>query len=342
MAKPAQRNLVAILHAAVPPDAAADEQDTLVQIGVVAAALKRLGWTPVQVPVTLDLAAMAARLKKMNPAVVFNLVESLGGRGQHQHLPASVLDAMGLPYTGNGTVALFETTNKALTKCRLADAGIATAPWFEASEAPPKIAGKLIVKPVWEDASIGIDAGAVVGGVAEARRRMAEMAARHGGEWFAESFVDGREFNIAMLESPELPPDRPLLLPASELRFIDFPPGMPRVADYASKWDKGSFAYIHTPLCLDIEDELAPLIERLGEIALECWKLFGLRGYARVDFRLDRKNEPFVLEVNANPCLSPDSGFAAMLRKAGMSFDQGIDMIVESRLRREAAVQRAS
>lgn len=341
MAGPGRKGVAAVLHGWVPPNAPADEQDTLVQVGLAADALKRLGFEPVPVPVTLDLEAMAQRLGRLRPAIVFNLVESIGGAGRHQYLPTSVMDAMGVVYTGCGTAALFETTNKLVAKRRLMEAGIATAPWLDADGAHGKPAGKLIVKPVWEDASIDIDADAIVNGPAAAIKRMAGMQARRGGEWFAESFMDGREFYLALLESPGRALDDPLLLPAAELRYVDFPPGMPRVADYASKWNKTSFAYKHTPLSLDIEETVAPLIARMGETAHKCWRLFGLRGYARVDFRLDPKGEPFVLEVNANPCLTPDSGFAAMLGKAGLSFDQGIAMIVESKLRRGEQRKRA-
>ena len=258
---------VAILHGAVPPDAPPDDQDTLLQVEVVAGALKRLGYEATPVPITLDLAAMVRRLEEMNPAVVFNLVESIGGVGRHLHLPAAVMDAMGLPYTGCGTTALFETTDQLIAKRRLAEAGIATPAWLTEDGPDNGMTGRMIVKPVAEDASIGIDAGSVVTGVTAARRRMAEMRARRKDEHFAEVFLDGREFNIAMLELPERAPDDPLVLPAGELCFIAFPPGMPRIADYAAKWDESSLGYRHTPVRLGIPPADAPLVERMKTTA---------------------------------------------------------------------------
>ncbi len=332
---------VAILHGAVPPDAPPDDQDTLLQVEVVAGGLKRLGYEATPVPITLDLAAMVRRLEEMNPAVVFNLVESIGGVGRHLHLPAAVMDAMGVPYTGCGTTALFETTDKLIAKRRLAEAGIATPAWLTEDGPDNGMTGRMIVKPVAEDASIGIDAGSVVTGVTAARRRMAEMQARRNGDWFAEAFLDGREFNIAMLELPERASDDPLVLPAGELCFIAFPPGMPRIADYAAKWDESSLGYRHTPVRLGIPPEDAPLVEQMKTIAATCWRLFGLRGYARMDFRCDEAGRPYVLEINPNPALSHDTGFARMLGRAGMSFDQGIDAIVRSALRRHEPLRQA-
>lgn len=322
------RGTVAILHGAVPPDASADEQDTLVQVGSVAQALKRLGWRSTAVPITLDLAAMSRRLKQIDPAFVFNLVESIGGIGQHIHLAPNVLDAMGMPYTGCAAPALFQTSNKLLAKRRMLDSGVSTPGWIEPDGfvgGAPR--GRFIVKSAWEDASIGIDSSAVVDGIAAARRRMAEMNARCGGSWFAESYIDGREFAVALLEDPDHPRE-PLPLPVAEMSFIDFPPDMPRILDYASKWDKESFAYQNTPHVLDLPESDRPIVEQLIELSMRCWRLFELKGYTRVDFRVDRAGRPYVLEVNPNPCLSPDAGFAAMLQHAGISFDTGMDRII--------------
>ena len=70
------------------------------------------------------------------------------------------------------------------------------------------------------------------------------------------------------------------------------------------------------------------LLDQLRDIALRCWDVFGLAGYARVDFRVDRGGNPYILEINANPCLSPDAGFAAAVARAGMGFDQAVARIV--------------
>ncbi|MCK7468290.1 MAG: hypothetical protein MZU91_09345 [Desulfosudis oleivorans] len=103
--------------------------------------------------------------------------------------------------------------------------------------------------------------------------------------------------------------------------------------DYRSKWIEDSFEYDHTRRTLDIAAKDAALIDCLRDIALRCWNIFGLRGYARVDFRVDQQGNPFVLEINANPCLSPDAGFAAALEQASISYHEAIGLLINDALK---------
>jgi D-alanine-D-alanine ligase len=91
-----------------------------------------------------------------------------------------------------------------------------------------------------------------------------------------------------------------------------------RIVGYRAKWAEESFEYRHTTRRFAKEKDDAHLLNRLREIALECWHVFDLRGWARVDFRVDADGRPWILEVNANPCLAPDAGFAAAVARAGM------------------------
>ncbi len=157
-----------------------------------------------------------------------------------------------------------------------------------------------------------------------------EMEARGkvlGGTCFAERYIQGREFNLSLLTSPE----GPVLLPPAEIRFDQYPPEKRKIVGYKAKWDTDSFEYHHTPRGFEFLPEDGPLLKRMGDLAMKCWDLFGIRGYARVDFRVDRENRPWILEVNANPCLSPDAGFAAAASRAGLSFRDVIERIIEDR-----------
>ncbi len=170
------------------------------------------------------------------------------------------------------------------------------------------------MKSVWEHASIGIDDSSVV----EDARKVAAVARkrqrRFGGEWFAERFIDGREFNLSLLGGS----DGVELLPPAEMLFVDYPEGKRRIVDYAAKWHAGSFEFCNTVRRFAFDEADRPLLARLEDMAKTCWRLFGLRGYARVDCRVDAEDKPWVLEINVNPCLSPDAGFAAAAARRGL------------------------
>jgi D-alanine-D-alanine ligase len=322
---------VVILHDAHAAEGPPDQSDTLVEANAIAAVLGDVGFDVRILPVGLDLASLERALAELDPRVVWNLVESLEGRGRLVHVVPALLESLELPFTGCSASALGLTCHKVLAKRLLRAAGIATPALFDEGAATGDLAaaGDWIVKSVWEHSSLGLDdasivAGAAVADVLEARH------AEHGGEWFAETYVPGRELNVALIATAE----GPRVLPVAEIRFDAFPEGKPRIVGYAAKWDAASFEYRSTPRVFDVEPALA---HRVGEIALACWWLFGLGGHARVDFRVDERGEPWVLEVNANPCLSPDAGFAAALDHAGIDYRAAITGLVDDALRRRDA-----
>jgi len=118
------------------------------------------------------------------------------------------------------------------------------------------------------------------------------------------------------------------VLPPAEIIFEGFGADQPKIVDYRAKWDAASYEYHHTPRCFDFAADDAPLIDRLKALALSCWELFDLGGYARVDFRVDSAGRPWVLEINANPCIAPDAGFAAAIERAGLTYDQAVERII--------------
>jgi D-alanine-D-alanine ligase len=310
---------VAVLHDLLPDEPRPDEQDTLAQAEFVRASLARGGHEAELVPFGLDLAAAAGRIEQSD--LVFNLVESVGGKGRLLHLAPALLDAMGLRYTGSPTAALFLTTDKVLAKRWLAAHGVPTPAWATASDDPA--AGRWIVKSVHEEASVGLEDDAVVEADGpRLRALLAERAGRLGGEAFAEAYVDGREFNLSLLGGR--------VLPIAETLFLGYAPGKPRIVGYAAKWREDSYEFHNTPRRFGLERDEPALAAALADLARRCWGLFGLAGYARVDFRVDGQGRPFVLEANANPCLSPDAGFLAAAREAGLAPDDVIARIVDA------------
>jgi D-alanine-D-alanine ligase len=275
-------------------------------------------------PVSLDLKSAFARLKQIRPDFVFNLVESLGGVGRFPHFVPTLLDSMNILYSGGTSFCIYQTTDKVLTKNILAQAGIATPYWWRPQLSTiPQFPPPYIIKPAWEDASVGIDVDSVINEAGLLPKSLQNKMDRYG-ECFVEAYIPGREFNISMLATDE----GPEVLPPAEMTFINFPQGKPEIVDYAAKWDESSFEYVNTVRTFNFHDKDAPLLAQLREISSRCWHLFECRGYVRVDFRVDRMGQPWVLEVNVNPCISPDSGFVAALKSAGYSYTQMVARIL--------------
>lgn len=328
---PQKRNVVLLYDAQAEESKSPDQKDALIQAEAVGRALKELGWEPIPMPFTPDFGRFRGRLSALAPIFVFNLVESVFGQGRLIFLASAFLDVAGFPYTGSGTECLYMTSNKMMAKRVLAAEGISTPEAFSAREvrgAERSLDGEYIIKSLWEHASIGLGEDSIVRArhTRELEEHLRTRRQAMGGEWFAEAFIEGREFNLSLLAGGGNDPE---VLPQAEIRFDAFPPGKKRVVDYRAKWDEESFEFRNTPRCFDFPHEDQPLLAVLSDLALRCWEIFDLRGYARVDFRVDRSGRPWILEVNANPCLSPDAGFAAAALRAGIGFPLVVARIIE-------------
>ena len=320
---------IPVLHAAT--ESRPDELDTIAAAKAVAGALVRLGFATEVIGLDHDLAGIDALLPR-RPLLVFNLVDAVGGDCRLAPMVPARLDALGLPYTGAGTTAWLDTLSKIGTKLKLERAGLPTPEW-SADGSGLRADARVIVKPVWEHGSLGIGPDSVVLG-ADAARAIAERTLRWDTEHFAETYIDGREFAAAMMEGPE----GVEVLPIRETVFQGFDDGEPLITDYDAKWTPGSQPFIGTPRRFGIEKEEPELAAELTRISLACWDLFRLGGYARVDFRVDPAGAPFILEVNMNPCISDDAGFAASAVEAGLSYDEMIGRIVDDSLGRLQAI----
>ncbi|MGV8057746.1 MAG: D-alanine--D-alanine ligase [Smithellaceae bacterium] len=322
-----------ILHSDVPPNASEDELDCLRQAEIISGVLNQLGYDPVFLPFVLDLNQTIQTLNAMQPEFVFNLVETVNGKGSLIHLAPALLDYLNIPYTGCGTDAMFLTSNKPMTKEKMQMAGISTPAWISANGiyngvAPSKI---YLLKASWEDASVGLDEDSIVklDGTKDIVSLMKDRKRKIGGPCFAEAYIDGREFNIALIAGAS----GVQVLPPAEMQFFGFGPEKLKLLDYRAKWVEGTFEYENTARTMDFSSEDDQLISDLQNIAKQCWELFDLRGYARVDFRIDNHGKPWVLEINANPCLSPEAGFAFAVERAGLQYSEAIALIINDALK---------
>lgn len=320
---------IAVVYDEVLPDARPDEMDCIIEADTVTKALHCLGYPTVRLPFSLDIQKHITELEAIKPACIFNLVESLAGKGNFIHLPVQIFEYLHIPHTGAGSEALFVTSNKILTKKLLSLHAIPTPAWQTLDEIDKQgLTVKLpcILKPVCEDASIEIHDNSIFYNTESLIHTVGKISRREQHEYFIEHYIEGREINISMLANG----GGPQILPPAEILFNDFPSDKPRIVGYDAKWNHNSFEYIHTPRTFAFSDGDLLLLERMKHIAQRCWHLFQLKAYARVDFRVDQNGVPWVLEINANPCISPDSGFIAAADKAGIApYENSIKRIIE-------------
>ncbi|MBN2527190.1 MAG: ATP-grasp domain-containing protein [Deltaproteobacteria bacterium] len=317
---------VVIVHNSVDNSSSPDELDVLAQVDAVSNALDSLDFLPVPLAVTLNLEETASRLKELNPYCAFNLFESVESTGRFITFAPAVLDHLRIPYTGAGTSEIFVTTSKVLTKERLMHMGLPTPRWTTIDnilKEPEAFPFPCIVKPIFEDASVGLDSDSVCHDLTTLKQRMNEYSGNID-ELFVEEFVDGREFNISILASPQ----GPEVMPHAEIQFLNFPKELPRMVGYRAKWDEQSFEAQHTVRRFQKTEKDKALVSAMTEISLDCWQTFNLRGYARVDFRVRANGQPEVLEINANPCISPDSGFVAACNEAKIGYVEMVQRIL--------------
>ena len=297
---------------------APDEADNLRQVEEVSGALQRLGYDVRRLSVGPDLAALANE-DAASLGVAFNLVEGLGAA---HFLPSAVAHYLcwrGVMVTGADGEHLTTLCNKLLLRKMIAGAGVATPALFgDAPEVP-----LYIVKSVREHASLGIHGDSIVPG-AGVSRLVAARQRTHGGDWFAEEFIAGREFCVAGIAEG----DGVFLLPATEIMFINWPASAPRIVDYAAKWHEGSPQEVGTPRRFLKSAQEGDLVEKLIGATRALWHHLRLLGYARFDYRLGADGTLYLIDLNPNPGLATDAGFAAMGVQAGLAYHELIGRIL--------------
>jgi D-alanine-D-alanine ligase len=321
----AEKHFVPVIHGATAERP--DEIDTLLAAKAVAASLKRLGFKTDIVRLGLDLRPLS-RLAAKEPYAVFNLVEALTADVRMASVVPAVLERYGLTYTGASFDALAATVSKLRVKHLLREADLPTPAWSERGDGLDADV-PVLIKSVDEHASVGIDAMSVVPGRA-ATGEILRREAQFGGRFFAERYVCGREFNISLLEGPS----GPIVLPMPEIVFEGFEASRPLIVDYEAKWIEDSHPYNNTPRLFGVETREPVLARRLAEVCRAVWRVMGLGGYARVDLRVGEDGEPQVIDINTNPCITPDAGFAAAGLEAGIGYDGLVARIVAAAVAR--------
>jgi D-alanine-D-alanine ligase len=313
-----------------------EQSDTEEEIAEILDALQKEGFEVFSHNLLNRFGNLINILKRRKPDVVFNLVESFYDSPLKEMMVTGVYEMLGIPYTGSPPLTLGICQRKGLAKQILLANGIPT-PRFKLM-AGKSISNRhglhypLIVKPGREDGSIGVENESVVCNLRELKQRCGYILDEFRQPAIVEEFIDGRELNVSVLGSAE-----PFVLPISEVDFSTMPESFKNIVTYQAKWEPRHETYHRTiPICPARLSKKAE--RRVREIALKAFQIMGCRDYVRVDIRLDRKNNPFVLEVNPNPHLSEGMGLMRSAEAYGFSFSQTLRMIVEFALRRSKII----
>jgi D-alanine-D-alanine ligase len=307
------------------------EHEILYTADAVQRTLQGAGYEVSRLGVSYEPDVLLAELRRQQPDVVFNLYEGTATHGQTEAYAAGLLEWFGVPFTGCPSHSLALAKMKHLAKHLLRSAGLPTAEFFVVEDLalpPCPLAWPVIVKPATQDASVGLDQGSVVTDQEKLLHRCAYLLQEYGPPVLVEQFIDGREFCLGVIETPQL-----ITLPVSEIKFIEKRPGFWPIVTYDAKWKPGTEDYEATPPLYPTQ--VTPKLGlKLAELAIKAFRQLGCRDYARVDFRVRPNGRPYILEVNPNPDFSPDAGLSAGLTSAGLSHAQFTLQMVENALAR--------
>ncbi|QQS34889.1 MAG: ATP-grasp domain-containing protein [Ignavibacteriales bacterium] len=309
-----------------------DELTPIEEFEIIAESLRKLGLDAYTLNISDNLNLLLREIKKNQPDVLFNFIELYKDNARLEMNIVGLLELIGIPFTGAPSDALANCQNKVLAKRILKASGIKTPEFMLVNKPVKRLNHKLkfpiIVKPAYEDASVGIENESIVSNDRQLSRRIEYVHHHFLQPSLIEEFIDGRELNVAVLGDKN-----PVTLPISEISFEKMPGHLFNIVSYQAKWDPLHESYHKTiPIC---PAKLPKRIEaKAKDNALKAFKIMGCRDYARIDMRLSHKGELYVLEVNPNPDLTEGAGFMRSAEAAGFTYGTALQRIVELALER--------
>lgn len=311
------------------------EDGILEEIGAVEQAIHTLNHQCYVLAVRDEISTVIHWLREIQPDVVFNLCESVYGNSCWEMNIPALLELLHIPYTGSPPLTLGLCQDKGKVKDILLSQRVQT-PRYQMVDRPSAPVREpsfpLIVKPLHEDGSLGISKESVVYDEKTLKRQIRYIIDRYHQPALIEEFIDGRELNVSLMETN----GSLEVLPISEIDYSEFPEGTPKICGYEAKWMTESLEYQRSkPICP------APLKEgskkKIEQISTQVYKLFRCRDYARIDLRMKDDGDVYIIEVNPNPDISPQSGMARSVKAQGMTYAEFIGTLLERALRRRVS-----
>ncbi|HEY0968523.1 MAG TPA: hypothetical protein VGD88_14115 [Opitutaceae bacterium] len=305
-------------------------EDWKTEAGVLAA-LRELGHTVEHLALFDDLDLLRQKLQSFGPDLIFNLADQFrNNRSFDQHI-VSILAMYGVPFTGCGSTGLTLCKHKGISKKILSYHRIHTPAFVIIARGrriarPKQLRFPILVKPLKEEASLGISQASFVENDEQFKERVQFIHEKYDNDVIAEEYIDGRELYVSILGNHRLQ-----VFPVRELVFKEVPPDEPKIATYKAKWDEDYRK--RWGLQNQFAEGLEPaLVRQIENACKRIYHLLTIDGYARLDLRMTAANELYFIEANPNPILAADEDFALSAMKTGLSYPQLIERIVRQGL----------
>lgn len=316
-----------ILHNKVLDNSPEDVLDIMRQAKWLEKILISLDYKVILMPFSPECISALSILNQATALKVINLVDSAPGEESLAYLATGILEYLKIKYTGCSMRSLFITTDKVLAKRLLKSVNVLTPQWIYENEISDFTSGvKYIIKPLSEDASIGLSDKSVVNAnsLSELQDAMTKISLETGKEVFAERYIEGREFNVCIYGNS----NEPKILPPYEWVFEGFDEKEKiKIFTYDAKWTENTYEYDHVKADYHLPEKDNNLLAEIELIASKCWEKFELKGYARLDLRIDNNGIPWVLEINCNPSLY---GYRNIAKEKNIDFNNIFKDIIDA------------
>ena len=298
----------------------------------VLAALGELGHTTDHLAIFDDVDLLRQKVRSFEPDLIFNLADQFKNNRAFDQNIVSFLELQGLPFTGCGSTGLVLCKHKGISKKILSYHRIhvpefAVIPRGKRCARPKRLKFPILVKPLKEEASLGISQASFVETDEQFKERVLFIHEKYDSDVIAEEYIEGRELYVSILGNHRLQ-----VFPIRELVFQEVPPDEPKIATYRAKWDEEYRK--RWGLQNRFAEGLEPAVaENIEQICKRIYHLLTIDGYARLDLRLNARNEVYFIEANPNPILAADEDFAQSAARASLSYPQLIDRIIRTGLK---------
>src|SRR5690349_7247031 len=326
MAVKRKLKVLALFDAIAPTTLDQDLSEDLKTEANVLEALRSLGHVVEHLAIFDDLDLLRQKLQSFEPDVIFNLADQFKNNRAFDQNIVSFLEMQGLPFTGCGSTGLTLCKLKGISKKILGYHRIRVPDFVTIARGkrfarPKRLKFPILVKPLKEEASLGISQASFVESDEQFKERVQFIHEKLDSDVIAEEYIEGRELYVSTLGNHRLQ-----VFPIRELVFREVPPDEPKIATYKAKWDE---AYRQRwGLENRFAEGLEPsLVRHIESVCKRIYHLLTIDGYARLDLRLNAKNEVYFIEANPNPILAPDEDFAQSATKSGLTYPQLIDRI---------------